>query len=47
MEGNVGHTLAAGDEQGLCLSPGFCFHPSDDEIVGIFLMNKVCNRDFT
>ena len=38
---------AAGAGGGLSLPPEFRFHPSDDEIVGIYLTNKVCNRDFT
>ena len=32
---------------GLSLPPGFRFHLSDDEIVSIYLRNKVCSRDFT
>ncbi|OQU89451.1 hypothetical protein SORBI_3002G192600 [Sorghum bicolor] len=32
---------------GLTLPPGFRFHPSDNEIVSIYLMNKVHNRGFT
>jgi hypothetical protein len=32
---------------GIDLPPGFRFHPSDDEIVSHYLMNKVRNTDYT
>ena len=38
---------AVGASRGLSLPPGFRFHPSDNEIVSIYLRNKVHNRDFT
>jgi hypothetical protein len=31
----------------LGLPLGFRFHSSDDDIVSIYLANKVCNKDFT
>jgi hypothetical protein len=36
-----------GASGGLSLPLGFRFHPSDNEIVGIYLTNKVHNRDLT
>ena len=38
---------AAGAGGGLSLPPGSRFHPSDNEIVSIYLTNKVRNRDCT
>jgi hypothetical protein len=39
-------TPAGGDERHE-LPPGFCFYPSDNEIVSHYLTNKVHNTDFT